>query len=123
MNLSILVDSNRDQELDEELVRRLIISIRERGVSAKIERIANTNLEKSKSANEIIGWGQIALTLMGSGGVLVSLIAILKEWISRQPPETKIRLKLGNEEIEINGKMGPEELKIVADFMKKYKET
>jgi type IV secretory pathway TrbD component len=53
--------------------------------------------------------GQLLLTVMGSGGMAVTLISVLRDWLTRHQ-DVKIRVKRGETEIELSGG-NPEELK------------
>ena len=53
--------------------------------------------------------GQLLLTVMGSGGMAVTLISVLRDWLTRHK-DFKIRVKRGETEIELSGG-NPEELK------------
>lgn len=45
--------------------------------------------------------GQIVLTLLGSGGVAVGVIAALKDWLTRNR-RMKLRVKRGDVEVELD---------------------
>lgn len=70
-----------------------------------IERVApqGSNAESAKSLGEIVTWGQLALTLFASHGVVVRLIDAIKAWLARQPPTTSVKLRVGKEEFEVKG--------------------
>ncbi len=55
-------------------------------------------LAKAGGAIEI---GQIALTLLGSGGVAVGVVSALKDWLLRNR-RMKLRVKKGDMEIELD---------------------
>jgi hypothetical protein len=53
--------------------------------------------------------GQILLTAMGSGGIAVTLVSVLRDWLTRNK-DFKLRIKRGETEIELSGS-SPEKLK------------
>jgi hypothetical protein len=87
------------------LATRLIGDLKQVEGVLDIERVApqQDDSGRSKSAGEIATWGQLALTLVASHGVLTTLIAAIKAWMTRQPPTTLVKLKIGKEELEVKG--------------------
>ena len=53
--------------------------------------------------------GQLLLTAIGSGGVVVTLVSVLRDWLTRNK-DFKLKIKRGDAEIELSGGK-PEELK------------
>lgn len=53
--------------------------------------------------------GQLLLTTIGSGGIAVTLISVLRDWLTRHK-DFKLKIKRGKTEIELSGG-NPEELK------------
>jgi len=53
--------------------------------------------------------GQLLLSFIGSGGIAVTLILVLRDWLIRHD-DFKLRLKRGETEIELSGG-NPQELK------------
>lgn len=53
--------------------------------------------------------GQLLLTTIGSGGIAVTLISVLRDWLTRHK-DFKLRIKRGETEIEVSGG-NPEDLK------------
>jgi len=53
--------------------------------------------------------GQLLLSAIGSGGIAVTLISVLRDWLTRHK-DFKLRIKRGDTEIELSG-ANPEELK------------
>jgi len=60
-------------------------------------------------AGDAILLGQLLMSLIGSGGIAVTLISVLRDWLTRHQ-DFKLRIKRGDTEIELNGS-SPEELK------------
>lgn len=62
--------------------------------------------EGAKSAGAI-NWNTVILTLIGSGGVVSSLVMVLSSWVQRNP-QTKLHLSLPNGgELKIEGYLSP----------------
>ena len=53
--------------------------------------------------------GQLLLSFIGSGGIAVTLISVLRDWLTRHD-DFKLRIKRGENEIELSGG-NPQELK------------
>lgn len=63
--------------------------------------------EGAKSAGAI-DWNTVILTLIGSGGVVSSLVMVLNSWVQRNP-QTKLHLALPNGgELKIEGDLSPD---------------
>lgn len=79
----------------------LIGELRHRHVPILVERVSACDSATAKAGAHPVR-GQIALALEGSGDGALAFIATLKEWLVRQPPETKIRIRSGTLEYEMS---------------------
>lgn len=67
---------------------------------------------KSKSG-ELALAGQLLVTVLGSGGVAVAMVGVIKDWLSRHQG-MKLRVKRGNDEIEVSGVRSDELAKLLS---------
>lgn len=79
----------------------LIGELRHRHVPILVERLSACDSAIAKAGAHPV-WGQIALALGDSGDAAVTFIATLKDWLVRQPSETKIRIRSGTREYEMS---------------------
>jgi hypothetical protein len=70
---------------------------------------ASTVAPMGAKAGDAIPLGQLLVSLVGSGGIAVTLISVLRDWLTRHQ-DFKLRIKHGETEIELSGS-SPEELK------------
>ncbi|MDM0110016.1 hypothetical protein QTH97_34270 [Variovorax sp. J22R24] len=85
----------------EVMVSNLLAEIRERDIGFRAERLTPEPAPGSKAGGEF-GAAQLALTLLGSGGVAVTVLGVVKDWLARQPPQTHLKIKIGGEELELS---------------------
>ncbi|MGZ5009422.1 MAG: effector-associated constant component EACC1 [Methylobacter sp.] len=69
----------------------------------------NATIPVGVKALDAVLLGQLLLSAIGSGGIAVTLISVLRDWLTRHN-EYKIRIKCGENEIELSGS-DPEKLK------------
>lgn len=62
--------------------------------------------EGSKS----LGLETMALLVKAGVDVFPKLVGSVADWLTRQPPGTKLRIKRGDDEFEFEGSMPPEEI-------------
>lgn len=105
-----------DNRLDEKTLQ-LWNEISERGMSL-VPRVEQGNSTAyAKDAGLAVGAGQILLTL-GSSTVLVALVAALKDWLLRQPPNASIKLRHEKFEVELSGKPSAEQIELLERLLK-----
>lgn len=74
--------------------------------------------QRGAKAGEFSLVGQLLVTLLGSGGVAVAMVGVLKDWLTRHQG-MKLRVKRGNDEIEVSGTT-PDELAKLLSRMKAW---
>lgn len=52
----------------------------------------------------------LIVALSGAGALLPTALSVLREWLMRQPPSTKVRIKSGDTEVEWDGATPPAEV-------------
>ncbi len=89
-------------EIDD-LTSSLVRAVKEIPEVATISRVARDDggSPRTKVAGDIVGWGQILVSLVASGGVVVTFIAAIKDWMLRQTPGTSVKLKIGDDQLEV----------------------
>ena len=97
MEISLSVSSNElDQDELQQATRNLCQSLRdEAGVDAAL---ATTEVAGTKG--DIPLWGQIVMTLIGSGGVAVTAIKVLGDYVKKNH-KIKVKFKTPNGELTI----------------------
>jgi Effector Associated Constant Component 1 len=83
-----------------------------RGASVS-RTIAGPAPEGSKS----LGIEALGLLVQAATGALPNLVGTIGEWLTRQPPGTRIRLKTGESELEWEGGTPPAEIMAILSGM------
>jgi len=73
-----------------------------RGLDVEDVRPAAKEAEEGSKAGLAIDWSTLLVTLAASGGVLVTLINVVKDYLARNQA-ANVRLKIGDDELEISG--------------------
>jgi Effector Associated Constant Component 1 len=102
------------------LATRLAAELSKNEAVRHLSRVSPCSSERSKSATDVVGWGQIALSLAASGGVLVTLISSVKEWLTRQPPATVVKLKIGDDVLEVSSTSSDAAKSLTQDFLARH---
>jgi hypothetical protein len=109
-----------DASIDE-LSSRLIEELHQFESVASVGRVSRPHTSESepntKAVAEVVGWGQIVLTLVASGGVIVTLIGAIKDWLLRQPPLTSVKLRIGDRELDMSSADPRSAAEIVQAFL------
>jgi hypothetical protein len=117
VELTIVVPDRRADSADvDRRAQSLVASLREQRLNFQLLPFPGAD-SGAKDAASLSELGQIVIALAGSGGVLVALIAAAKEWLTRQPPATSIRVKVGEAELELTGKVDPRSARLVQEFL------
>lgn len=100
--LDVIVPDGEHQQVDE-LVSRLAHLLREVDTVARLKRVDPAVHGLTKGGAEALTWGQLALTLFASGGAVVTLIGAIKDWAVRQPVPVSVKVKIGDDVLELSG--------------------
>jgi hypothetical protein len=87
------IELTPSDRVDEEMLQNITIQLRNE--LAEIEQISKVELEnaaeipKGAKAGDAISWGTIFVTLAASGGVITTLLGVLRSWLEK-PDVTEI---------------------------------
>lgn len=98
---------------DEDTLYNLIEEVSALGGIKADRAISGTAPEGSKS----LGIEALGLLVSAATSALPNLVTSVSEWLTRQPPGTKLRLKVGDNEIEWEGQTPPAEVMAIMTSM------
>jgi hypothetical protein len=88
-----------------------------------VESVRPLSLGKAPVGSKVadpLSAGSILMTLAASGGVLTSLIGVLKDWLGRREGR-KVSLQIGQDKLEITGLPTEAEKELIEAFFRKHK--
>jgi len=91
---------------DEDTLYNLIEEVSALGGVQADRAISGTAPEGSKS----LGLEALGLLVSAATSALPNLVSSIGDWLTRQPPGTKLRVKVGENEIEWEGQTPPAEV-------------
>jgi hypothetical protein len=117
--LSLKVEAGPDADTEEHhnLVRRLRKELLALTELASVEAPPAPPVPQSKAAG--IDWQTLIVTLAASGGVLTSLISMLKGWLVRQE-QTSITLEIDGDKLIVTGASSAAEKRLVNDWIRRH---
>jgi hypothetical protein len=122
VDLIIHLDVGTDQDLRG--LERASVNLRsELGRLDGVESVQPLSLGKAPVGSKVadpLSAGSILMTLAASGGVLTSLIGVLKDWLGRREGR-KISLQIGQDKLEITGLPTEAEKELIEAFFRKHK--
>jgi hypothetical protein len=121
IKLTVINNPGDDDRDIAEITQRLFNEIERLGIE-NVQHIKEENIsDKTKTGGaEILG--ELLLTLAGSGGIAVSLIGLVKSWITREGHNVKFTRKYNDgtiEEIEVTGSTTDQVNRLISMFKKR----
>lgn len=114
----IFDDAEADPEYLEEQLQILIAELDEHDVG-DIERVPGPPAPDGTRAAAGIELGALLIGLGGAGATLPVLIGLLRDFLGRRNSGT-IRVKLGEDEIELGGASRAERQQFIDDFLRRH---
>ena len=106
LSLQISTVDGAQPKVDEDAASSLMDEINSiRGVSAQLGTTA-----AAPPGSKALGIDTAVLVALGGGTLIPSLIGVVREWLTRQPPATQIDIKLGKFEFKWSGTTPPQEI-------------
>lgn len=111
-------DAEADPEYLEEQLQILIAELLEHEVG-EVERVPGPPAPDGTRAVAGVELGALLIGLGGAGATLPVLIGLLRDFLSRRTSGT-IRVKFGEDEIEIGGASKAERQRFIDDFLRRH---
>jgi hypothetical protein len=123
-NLIISLDlgSNRDLRDVEDASANLRSELRRLTGVESVEPLPVGEAPAGARAVDAVSVGSLLMTLSASGGVITSLIVLLKEWLGRGE-KRRLVLQVGNDKLEISGPPSREHDVLLQTFLGKLKSS
>src|SRR3954464_1493883 len=111
-----------DADADAEDVERLGRQLRAELRSLDVEDVSAVGFQEvppgAKGVGaEITEW---LVTLSGSGGVFVTLIATVKDWLGRHTEAHKIKVDIDGDTLELSSATPTEQAELIQDFLHRH---
>lgn len=101
----LAIDGETSPERADETLRGLLDALREdRRLDARVDE---SGVAGAGSKAIGLGVGEILVAWGAANALFPALIGLVKDWLLRQPPTTKIRIKDGDQEFEWSGSTPP----------------
>ena len=114
----IFDDAEADPEYLEEQLQILIAELDDNEVG-EIARVPGPPAPDGTRAAAGVELGALLIGLGGAGATLPVLIGLLRDWLGRRTSGT-IRLKFGEDEIEVAGATKAERQRFIDDFLRRH---
>jgi len=120
-NLKLHIETGTADDAEE--LERLTLQLREELMDLDVEAVEPVRTEKipdkAKSPGAV-DLGTLLLTLAASGGVITTLINVLKSWLNRHERRS-ITLEIGGDKLEITGVSSEEQQRLVDSWLNRHK--
>ena len=106
-----------DDELDFERADRLARQLRRELVEQDLETRAVTTKAPADSKGDVATFGAIAVALVGAGGMIPTLIAVLRDWLGHRTGPDRISIKIGDRSMELDRPTFAERQQLLEAFL------
>jgi len=124
MKVDLIIDLNLGPDQDLRELERASVNLRsELRRLEGVEAVQPLSLGKAPVGSKVadpVSAGSILMTLAASGGVLTSLIGVLKDWLGRREGR-KVSLQIGQDKLEITGFPTEAQKELIETFLRKHK--
>lgn len=121
-SVSVLValEADADDIERETLARQLRSALWQVDFDSISERDGREAPAGTKAA-ELAEWGVWLVTLSASGGVLTSLISVVKDWLSRHGAGKRIKITIGGDTIELDDASSAQQAALLKAFVQRHR--
>ena len=119
--LKLHIESGTEDDAEE--LERLTLQLKEELLGLDVEAVELVRTEKmphkAKSPGAV-DLGTLLLTLAASGGVITTLINVLKSWLNRHERRS-ITLEIGGDKLEVTGVSSEEQQRLIDSWLNRRK--
>jgi len=101
-------------------VDRAARQLRRELVERELETRAVTEEAPAGSKGDAAVVGAVAVALVGAGGMVPTLIAVIRDWLARQSGPQRISVKIGNDSIELDRPSFAERERLLERFLAEH---
>lgn len=109
-----------DDEVDAERVDRLARQLRSELVGQEFDTRPVAADAPGNSKGDAATTGAIAVALVGAGGMIPTLIAVLRDWLGRRTGPERISITVGDDSIELDRPSFSEREQLLQMFLTKH---
>lgn len=114
----LVLDVGDDEEYAEEQLQQLIAELSELDLDG-LDRVAQGPPPPGARSTEAVQLGALLLGLGGSGALLPVLAALVQDWLNRRR-SGNVRLKIGEDEIELTGVSDEVQQRALEEFLRRH---
>jgi hypothetical protein len=111
-----------EDELDAERADRLARQLRSEFAEREFDTRPVAADAPGNSKGDAAVAGAIAVALVGAGGMIPTLIAVLRDWLGRRSGPERISIKVGDDSIELDRPSFSEREQLLQLFLTKHTE-
>ncbi len=111
-----------DDEFDAERVDRLARQLRSEFDEREFDTRPVVTDAPGNSKGDAAVAGAIAVALVGAGGMIPTMIAVLRDWLARRTGPERISVKVGDDSIELDRPSFSEREQLLQLFLAKHTE-
>ncbi|MFK4106161.1 hypothetical protein ACI2L1_40120 [Streptomyces sp. NPDC019531] len=116
----VLDGEDGDPEYVEEQLQYLLAELDQLDVES-IERVVGAPAPSGTRSGDAVQLGAVLIALGGSGALLPVVVGLVKDWLTRRSSFT-IRLKIGDDEIELTGASDQMGQRALDEFLRRHGE-
>ncbi|MEV5491742.1 hypothetical protein AB0L47_27800 [Streptomyces bobili] len=114
----LVLDVGDDEEYAEEQLQQLIAELSELDLDS-LDRVTQGPPPPGSRSTEAVQLGALLLGLGGSGALLPVLAALVQDWLNRRR-SGYVRLKIGEDEIELTGVSDEVQQRALEEFLRRH---
>jgi hypothetical protein len=114
--IALHCEPGTDEEDAQRLARQLRESISGLDITGSVTLLTQTAPDGAKSGM-VSATGEMIVTLSASGGVLVTLIGLLRDWLGRRSAGHRISITIGGDTLELEGSTLAERERLIQAFV------
>lgn len=111
-----------EDEFDAERVDRLARQLRSEFDEREFDTLPVTADAPGNSKGDAVTYGAIAVAMGGAGGMIPSLISVLRDWLARRTGPERISVKVGDDSLELDRPSFSEREQLLQLFLAKHTE-
>ncbi len=115
-----------EAEADAEEIERLGRQLRSELAALDVDHIVPLTMAEppqGAKAGEVASLLEWLVTMSGSGGVLVTVVATLQDWLGRRGAAHKVKLTIDGDSLELDGATPTERSELIEMFIRRHGEA
>lgn len=121
--LELLLTLEPEVEADAEEVERLGRQLRGELANLDVDHIAPVAIAEppqGAKGGEVVSLVEWLITMSGTGGVLATVVATLKDWLGRRGAAHKVKLTIDGDSLELDAATPAERSELIETFIRRH---